>query len=275
SMLMTPFLFMAAERIAPATGHRPAPAGDSDIAPQGPIIIAGIGRFGQVTNRLLQSAGLRTTVLDHDLATVRLMRRFGFKAYLGDPTRPDLLRAAGIEKASILVAALDEPNQNTRLVRYARRVRPDLWIIARARDRVHVFELYRAGADKIVREVFDSAVRAGRYALEKSGFSDYEAARQAETFWRLDRQAVRRLAEVWKPGVPVDQNPDYVALAKALNRELELALMEVRDGGRPEPDDAPEPAAPKASDRPPTGPEGRPDDETGGAPPEDRGLSRR
>ncbi|RMH46808.1 MAG: potassium transporter, partial [Alphaproteobacteria bacterium] len=52
SMLMTPFLFMAAERIAPATGHRPAPAGDSDIAPQGPIIIAGIGRFGQVTNRL-------------------------------------------------------------------------------------------------------------------------------------------------------------------------------------------------------------------------------
>ncbi len=52
---------------------------------------------------------------------------------------------------------------------------PTCHIVARARDRVHVYELYQAGANDIVREMFDSSVRAGRYVLENMGFTDYEA----------------------------------------------------------------------------------------------------
>ena len=55
---------------------------------QQPIIIAGVGRFGQVVNRMVQMTGMKATVLDSDLEMIQLMRRFGFKGFFGDPTSP-------------------------------------------------------------------------------------------------------------------------------------------------------------------------------------------
>ena len=184
-----------------------------------------MGRFGQAVNRMVQMAGFRTTVLDNNLATIQLMRKFGYKGFFGDPTRPDVLRAAGLKEARVLVVAMDGRDDVTRLVAFARRERPDLHIVARARDRVHVYQLYRAGANDIVREMFDSSLRAGRYVLENMGLTNFEASEMERTYFRYDRAAVRALAEVWKPGVPVDQNPDYVARTQELNAELESALL--------------------------------------------------
>ena len=90
--------------------------------------------------------------------------------------------------------------QVTRLVGFARRQRPDLHIIARAHDRTHVYELYQAGANDIVREMFDSSLRAGRYVLENIGLSEYEAAQAEQTFYHHDRTSVRELAELVDSG---------------------------------------------------------------------------
>lgn len=226
SMLATPLLFMLADFISRRIAEERASAPADEIAEQQPIIIAGVGRFGQVVNRLLTMSGFKTTVLDHDLAVIQLMRRFGFKGYFGDPTRPEILTAAGLDKARVLVVALDDPEANLRLIRYAKEKRPDIIIIARARDRVNVFQLYNAGADHIVRETFDSSLRAGRYVLEQLGLSPYEASELERIFYRLDRAHLRQLAEVWKPGVPVDQNPEYMQMSRDLNRQLENALIE-------------------------------------------------
>lgn len=74
------------------------------------------------------------------------------------------------------MAALDNPESNVQLVRYAREKRPDLKIIARARDRITVYQLYAAGADHIVREMFDASLRNRSLCLGKNaGFSEYEA----------------------------------------------------------------------------------------------------
>ncbi|PFG64552.1 CPA2 family monovalent cation:H+ antiporter-2 [Thioclava sp. ES.031] len=237
SMLITPLLFILHEQIGLRLRKPPGPDPDA-IDEQQTIIIAGVGRFGQVVNRLVTMSGMRTTVLDSDLKTIQLMRTFGFKGYFGDPTRPDLLAAAGINQARVLVVALDGREQTTKLVAYARRIRPDLHIVARARDRTHVFDLYRAGANDIVREMFDSSLRAGRYVLENAGLSAFEASELEKLFFKLDRAAVRDLAQVWKPGVPVEQNPDYIARTKELNAELEAAMMEQfrRRGERDESD---------------------------------------
>jgi CPA2 family monovalent cation:H+ antiporter-2 len=224
SMLITPLLFILHDLLT-RLRRSEAPKADP-IDEQGPIIIAGVGRFGQVVNRLVTMSGFRTTVLDADLKTIQLMRTFGFKGYYGDPSRPDLLAAAGLAKARVLVVALDDKNATTRLVAYARRMRPDLHIIARARDRIHVFDLYRAGANDIVREMFDSSVRAGRYVLENVGLSEFEASELEKLFFKLDRAAVRDLAQVWKPGVPIEQNPDYIARTRELNAELEGLMMQ-------------------------------------------------
>ena len=238
TMLLTPLLFILHDRLAPGTGEGGGETGHDEIDDPQPIIIAGIGRFGQVVNRMVTMSGFKTTVLDHSLETIRLMRTFGFKGYYGDPTRPELLSAAGIDKARVLVACLDDKHATTRLVAYARRQRPDLHIVARARDREHVFELYQAGADDIVRELFDSSLRVARYVLENAGLSEYEAAELEKIYYKMDRAAVRDLAPLWKPGVPIDKNPEYVARARELNREQEAALM-ARFSGMPD-EDAPD-----------------------------------
>lgn len=230
SMLITPLLFIiyeiASRRIT--DGHDMA---DDDVDEQGTVIIAGIGRFGQIVNRLVQSAGFSTVVIDNDLSTVQMMRTFGFKGYFGDPTRPDLLKAAGLDDARVLVVAIDDKKMANTLVTYARKTRPDLHIIARARDRVHAYELNAAGANDIVRELFDSSLRAGRYALENLGLSEFEANEAETFFYEHDRAAIRELSEFWKPGVALRDNAEYVARAKELNNDLETALAEKQQSG--------------------------------------------
>lgn len=226
SMLITPLLFLLYERLAKGFVQNQAAQEADEIDRSGPVIIAGIGRFGQIVNRLVRSTGYRTVVLDHDIQTIQLMRRFGYKGFFGDPTRPELLHAAGINEAQVLVAALDDPKATVKLVGYARRLRPDLHIIARARDRTHVYALYQAGANDIVREMFDSSLRAGRYVLENVGLSEFEAAAAEQAFYHHDRKTVRELAKVWDPSIPAGENTAYVERAHELERELESVLFQ-------------------------------------------------
>ena len=226
SMLITPLLFIFYDylhkRMRDATGDAP----DDDIVDEhGPVIIAGIGRFGQIVNRLVRNSGFETVVLDNDFKTIQLMRQFGAKGFFGDPTRPDVLRAAGLSEARVLVIALDDADATTRLATYARKERPDLHIIARARDRHHVFDLYKAGANDIVREMFDSSLRAGRYVLEQIGLTDFEAAEAEKAFYKHDRMALRELAKVWREDVKIEDNQAYHQRVKELEQELEALLI--------------------------------------------------
>lgn len=223
SMLVTPLLFILYEWLSRRLKSTDDEIHDK-VDAQGTVIIAGIGRFGQIVNRLVQSAGFDTVVIDHDLQTVQMIRKFGFRGFFGDPTRPDLLNAAGLADATVLVAAIDDPAACVKLVAYARKARPDLHIVARARDRVHAYELFNAGANDIVRELFDSSLRAGRYALENLGLTEFEAAEAQQTFFHHDRAGVRELAALWQPGVALSDNKAYVTRAKELNNELETAL---------------------------------------------------
>ncbi|MDU9002719.1 monovalent cation:proton antiporter-2 (CPA2) family protein [Sedimentitalea todarodis] len=224
SMLITPLLFITYDFISKRMSDAGIIHEADEIDEQGPVIIAGIGRFGQIVNRLVQASGFKTIVLDNNMETIQLMRRFGFKGFLGDPTRPELLKAAGLAKARVLVAAMNDKSAVTQLVAYARRERADLHIVARAQDRNHVYELYRAGANDIVRETFDASLRAGRYVLENVGLSDFEADAAERTFYDHDRYAVQQLAEVWDPNIPPTENAAYIKRARELEKELELAL---------------------------------------------------
>ncbi|UWQ48660.1 monovalent cation:proton antiporter-2 (CPA2) family protein [Leisingera caerulea] len=232
SMLITPLLFILYDLLSKRMGEARQEHEPDEIDEEGPVIIAGIGRFGQIVNRLVQASGFKTVVLDHDMEAVQLMRRFGVKSFLGDPTRPELLKAAGIAKAKVFVVALDDPEGVVKMVSYVRRAYPDLHIIARAKDRNHVYELYKAGADDIVRELFDSSVRAGRYVLENVGLTEYEAAQAAQTFYGHDRQNLRDLAEHWIPGVPASQNPAYIERARELEKAIESAIFEMAERKR-------------------------------------------
>ena len=119
----------------PRLKRAPAPEYDTIDAGPTPVIIAGFGRFGQIVGRVLRMHGIEFTALERNPGQVEVVRRFGTKVYFGDPTRADVLRAAGAEQAKLLVMTMDDPPGVVRTVEMAKRNFPNLAILARARNR--------------------------------------------------------------------------------------------------------------------------------------------
>ena len=190
SMAATPFLLLGYDHwlVPRYTATRPEP--DAIPSQESPVIIAGFGRFGQIVGRLLFANGVTATVLDHDPDQIAMLRRFGFKVFYGDATRLDLLEAAGIAKARLLVVALDDVDTSLRLVDTVRSHYPQVIVVARARNVTHVFGLMDRGVERIERETFESALRAGRRVLRELGFGAHEARLAADTFRRHDLAAL-------------------------------------------------------------------------------------
>ncbi|WP_448208496.1 monovalent cation:proton antiporter-2 (CPA2) family protein [Azospirillum sp. sgz302134] len=194
SMIATPFVFAAEERwVAPRLIKKPARPFDT-IEPDGepPVIICGFGRVGQIVGRVLRLRGIPFTALEQSAAQVDFVRRFGNKVYYGDPTREDLLRAAGAERAKVLVVALEDMEQSLRVVEIAARHFPHLVIHARARNRRHAHHLMDRGVRHFVRETFDSSLRLTGDVLESLGLPPDEARRTVETFREHDERTLVR-----------------------------------------------------------------------------------
>ncbi len=224
SMLLTPVLFIVYDRLI-APRYAAAQSGEADdIDDDAPIIIAGVGRFGGVVNQILRAAGFNTVVLDYHSEHLERLRVFGFKVFFGDASRPDLLHAARIDEARMLIIAIDNREQATEMVRHVRANHPHVYIVARAVDRHHVYELWAAGCRDVIRDHFDSAVRAGRSALEALGVHAFDAELLTRGFVANDRWRLRELANLYDPDVPVHENEAYVARAKELMSGIEAAM---------------------------------------------------
>ena len=183
SMATTPLLLKAHDRWIGARARSEERAADA-IDAEGPVIIAGFGRFGQIVGRLLLASGIRPVVLDHDADQVESLRRFGFRVYYGDATRLDLLEAAGARKARLIVNAIDDVGASLALVDRVREHFPHLEIVSRARNVSHYFELRIRGVTVAERETFESALKTGRAALERLGTDRYRARELADAFRR-------------------------------------------------------------------------------------------
>ncbi len=216
SMLLTPALFILYDRVI-APRYTSADARDTDDMPEdGQIIIAGAGRVGGLINRVLLAAGYQTTMIDYSSRQIDALRTFGVRLFFGDATRPDLLQAAGIAEARVLVIALDDADKITALVRYVTQNHPKVHIMARAINRHHVYELWAAGCRDIIRETYDSSLRMSRSVLEAMGNDRTTAQAMVDAFDGADRAAMIEVAPVYKPGVPPTENPEYVAKVREI-----------------------------------------------------------
>ena len=217
SMATTPLLLIVHDwwmaRIECAKGARE----EADVIDvnDAPVIIAGFGRFGQIIGRLLMANGMRAVVLDHDPDQIELLRKFGTKVFYGDATRLDLLHAAGAGEARLLVNAIDDVEDSLKLTDLVREHFPQLRIVARARNVTHYVELRKRGIDMVERETFESALLAGRHALEVMGFDRFRARDMANIFRRHNVN----ITEAMIPHFEDDER--MVSAAKAGRDELE------------------------------------------------------
>jgi monovalent cation:proton antiporter-2 (CPA2) family protein len=189
SMVVSPVLFTLEERfLAPILEKVPARAFDPIDGPATPVIICGFGRFGQVIGRVLRVKKIAFTALDKNGDQIDTVRRFGTKAYYGDPTRLDVLRSAGAAQARLLVVALDDVPESLKVVENARRHFPNLVVLARARNRRHAHLLMDQGVTHIVRETFYSSLRLTEQLLRELGMVAEEAARTIRLFREHDER---------------------------------------------------------------------------------------
>jgi CPA2 family monovalent cation:H+ antiporter-2 len=210
-MLATPALFILYDRVI-----APRFAGGSErevdkIEETSDIVIAGHGRVGGIVSRILRGAGLTPTVIDFSSKQLEMLKMFGVQAYYGDATRPDLLHAAGVADAKLLVIAIDDKDQITELMKYLHHHYPDLHVVARAVDRNHVYDLWSAGCRDIVRDTYDSSLRMGRSAVEALGYSRDQAARVVDAFSEMDRTSMLTVAEHYDPSLPIHENETYMS----------------------------------------------------------------
>jgi len=180
-----------------------------------PVIIAGFGRFGQIVGRLMMANGVRAVVLDHDPDQIELLRKFGNKVFYGDATRLDLLRAAGASEARLLVNAIDDVEDSLKLTDLVREHFPNLKLVARARNVTHYVELRQRGVEIVERETFESALLAGRHALEAIGFDRFRARDMANIFRRHNIRITEEMIAHF------DDDDRLVSAAKAGRDELE------------------------------------------------------
>jgi len=159
------------------------------------VIIAGFGRFGQITGRILAANSIPFTAMDKDAEHIEFVRQFGNKVYFGDATRLELLKKAGIENARVLLVAIDNGDEITEVVKLVQHEFPKVKIIARARNRMHAIELSKLGVSYFVREMFDSALSASKEVLKAYGYTQGQADNMATIFSEHDTKMLERVIQ--------------------------------------------------------------------------------
>ncbi|EGR0206097.1 monovalent cation:proton antiporter-2 (CPA2) family protein [Vibrio vulnificus] len=230
SMFLTPGLFILFDRvILPKFATKFNERTDDDIDEKGAVIIAGIGRFGQIVNRLLLSNGIKTVALDYQANQVDVMRQIGTQAYFGDVTRPDILHTAGIEEAAAIVVAIDNRDASVELVKQVKLAYPSVKVIARAFDRGHGYRLRQAGADVIESETYHSALEVGGQTMKLLGVHPFFVEQQKMRYKRVENRKSDSLYSAWlddSEGERFDNN--YRKLFMQLEEKMMLEMQKDR-----------------------------------------------
>lgn len=236
SMALTPLLLIGLTRLLQQLpgkrDARPKRAFDkipADASEDGrpKVLIAGMGRFGQIVARLLGAQRIAFVALESDLDTIDNVRRFGNELYYGDPTRPDLLRAAGGDRIKVFVMAMDDPVVNTKATRLVRRMYPDAKVFVRAADRQHAWRLMDLGG-RVFRELFGSSLEMGEQVLVALGMDADTAAERTQRFRKHDENLLREQHLVY--------DDDDALMQTSRDSRAELMQLFEADVGRDEGD---------------------------------------
>ena len=227
SMFLTPLLFIAYDRLV-LPRYQIAKNDDREadtIEEQAPVIVAGVGRFGQIICRLLRANNIPIVALDHEIEQIENLRNIRIKSYFGDASRSDLLETAGIEHARLLVVAIDDRDRAVGIVKHVKQFYPNVWVLARAFDRGHGYQLREAGADDVISETYHSALELGGHALTAMGVHPMRAKQMTWAFVQNEDAHADELFEAWKEiDGGIRFSPRYGELFMKLEEALNSAM---------------------------------------------------
>ncbi len=196
---------------------------------RGHVVLCGWGRVGRAVADDLEREGRYVVVVDSDATRVADVT---LPTIVGDATHDATLRAAGIERAHALVAALAHDADNLFVTLSGRSLNPALFIVARARQDESIDKLTRAGADRVVNPQELGAARMASFVARPhvAEFIDVVMHERSMEF---------RMQEV---EIPANSPLDGRTLREAnLRQESGTLVLAVRDAAgafttNPEPD---------------------------------------
>lgn len=181
SIAATPLVYALAARtrraaVAPAT----ASTGEEQAPRTTHAIVVGFGPAGQAVARALRALRLPFTAIEMNADTVRQHRANGIDILIGDSTRPQVLQAAGIRSARVLVLAINDAEATRNTVALARAMAPNVRIVARANYIGEVDRLHRIGANEVVPQELETAVELMARTLRHFLVPDDEIERRVQ-----------------------------------------------------------------------------------------------
>ena len=186
SMLLTPLLLRAAPKIAAALHRKPNEEAElEEIAAQsaelhGHVVMCGYGRVGQSIGRFLRSENKHFVALDYDPDRIQEAAKGDSSVHYGDARRGDLLRAIGLDRARLLVIAVDNTDVAMSVLEEARLITLEVPILVRTRDDSKLAELKAAGATEVVPELLESSLMLASHALIMLGLSEKSVQRRVD-----------------------------------------------------------------------------------------------
>ncbi|MBL4673251.1 MAG: cation:proton antiporter [Arenicella sp.] len=190
SMAVTPLMLIARDRLSKALLKPNVTTGEAPEDKGHKVLILGFGRVGQVAARLLHSQDIETTLIDHDGDHIEFVRPFGNKVYYGDAADTELLRTAGAETADVVLICIDDREKATETAENLKQHFPNTKVIARARNRTHMFDLMALDIDFIERETVRGSLAMGRRALEFLGVSEERSIELSDMFLEHDYKLI-------------------------------------------------------------------------------------
>ncbi|APZ44223.1 monovalent cation:proton antiporter-2 (CPA2) family protein [Acidihalobacter ferrooxydans] len=131
------------------------------------VILCGFGRIGQNLARFLRAEGLEYVALDLDPYIIRDAWEAGEHVFYGDSTHGEILRAAGLTRARVLVITFNDAHTAERIILEARKRRADLPILVRTLEESDLERLEQAGATAVIPEILESSLLIARALLER------------------------------------------------------------------------------------------------------------
>ncbi|WP_339405268.1 monovalent cation:proton antiporter-2 (CPA2) family protein [Pseudomonas helleri] len=184
SMLLTPLMLRAAPKIAASLHRKPNEEIElEEIAAQsaelhGHVVLCGYGRVGQSIGRFLRSEHFEFVALDYDPDQIQEAAKGDNNVHYGDARRADLLRAVGLDRARLLVIAVDNTEVAMSVLEIARLITLEVPVLVRTRDDSLLTELKVAGATEVVPELLESSLMLASHALIMLGLPEKAVQRR-------------------------------------------------------------------------------------------------
>ena len=147
--------------------HAPPPQSPDGEPPR--VLLVGFGRVGRLVGEMLSRHDIAWVAIDRSPRLVKAGRKDGHEVFFGDASQPELLRRCGLMSAPAVVVTMDAPEAAEAVVASARQLRPDLVIVARARDARHAGKLYALGATNAVPETIEASLQLSEAVLVDLG----------------------------------------------------------------------------------------------------------